>query len=106
MELEPSTILGEDIDFRGRLKFRNDLKILGKFKGIIETNGNLIIGETAEVKADISSGSVVVGGILKGNISAEKHVEIKSKGNIRGDIKTPDLQIASGAKFTGSCQME
>ena len=82
------------------------MKILGKFQGTIETDGRLIIGETAEVRADITSGSVVVGGILRGNIQAEKNVEIKSKGNIRGDIKTPDLQIASGAKFTGSCQME
>ena len=104
--MEPATIMGEDIDFKGSLRFKNGLKILGKFKGTIETNGDLIIGDTAELKADIHTGTIEIGGIIRGNIIADKKVAIKSKGNIRGDIKTPDFQIESGAKFTGSCQME
>lgn len=104
--LEPTTILGEDIDFKGTLKFKNGLKIMGKFRGIIETDGSLLIGETAGVTADIKTGSVEVAGILRGNINADKGVSILGKGNVRGDIRTPDLQISPGARFTGSCQME
>ena len=104
--MEPSTIIGEDIDFKGSLKFKNGLKIRGKLQGTIETDGVLYIDDGSEVKADIHTGSAVINGSVTGNIIASKRVEIKSHGQIRGDIKTPEIQIVTGAKFTGACRMD
>ncbi len=99
------TIIGEDIVFKGSLKFHNNLMINGHFKGTIETNGNLIIGETGEVNADINVGSLNVNGSFRGNIDSKNKIQIGKTGKISGDIKTPVLEIESGAKFSGNCVM-
>jgi cytoskeletal protein CcmA (bactofilin family) len=99
------TIIGEDIVFKGTLKFHNALKIKGQFKGIIESDGELFIGETGEVDADITVGSLGVDGSLRGNIDATTKVHVGKTGVVIGDIKTPTLSIETGAKFTGSCVM-
>jgi hypothetical protein len=40
-----STVIADDIEFRGRLVFKNSLKIKGFFEGKIETKGHLMIGQ-------------------------------------------------------------
>ncbi|MDV6236538.1 polymer-forming cytoskeletal protein [Leptospira ellisii] len=99
------TIIGDDIHFRGKLKFSNSLKIKGNFKGTIETTGRLVIGDTGEVEADIQTGTLEVEGNLKGNISAHQKVSIRKTGKVLGDVRTPDLEIESGAKFSGNSAM-
>ena len=43
-----------------------NLRINGKFEGTLETKGNLIIGQTAVVKAGIIGDDIVVAGRIKG----------------------------------------
>lgn len=105
-ESQIDTILGEDIQFRGRLDFKNSLKINGKFKGQITTAGHLIIGTSAHVDADIEASQVTVDGDLRGNIVANKRIDLNKAARMVGDIRTPDLRIESGSKYSGSCLME
>jgi cytoskeletal protein CcmA (bactofilin family) len=99
------TVIGEDIVFRGLVKFENTLRIRGHLKGSIESNGDLVIEPGGNVEADILVNSLVVQGQLKGNIEARDKVEIGKTGVVIGDIKTSQLGIEVGAKFTGSCAM-
>ncbi|PJZ70334.1 cell division protein [Leptospira perolatii] len=99
------TVIGEDIQFRGKLTFNNALKIKGAFKGTIETTGTLIVGETGQVEADIETGVIVVEGDLKGNINAAEKISVRKTGKLVGDVRTPDLEIESGAKFSGNSIM-
>ena len=103
---EIDTILGEDIKFRGNLSFKKNLQIDGSIKGVIKTGGNLIIGSSGNVEADIETGTLTVHGNLRGNIVATKKIDIMKNSRLVGDIKTPDLQIQSGARFNGSSIME
>ncbi len=100
------TVLGDDIVFRGKLNFKKSLKINGTFKGKIDTAEHLIIGSSASVEADIEAGTVTVEGNLRGNINANKRIDILRTARLVGDLKTPDLQIESGSRFSGSCIME
>jgi cytoskeletal protein CcmA (bactofilin family) len=99
------TVFGDDIDFRGTLKFSGSLKIKGYFEGKIISNGHLIIGEDAVVKANIVSDIVTINGKIYGNIETKKFLEITSTGRLYGDIKTPLLSIEKGSKFTGNSYM-
>ncbi|MEM7184307.1 MAG: polymer-forming cytoskeletal protein [Spirochaetota bacterium] len=99
------TIIGDDIVFKGTLKFNHSLKIKGQFKGTIESTGELFIGETGQVNADIVVGSLGVDGSLSGNVEAGQKIRIGKTANVSGDLKTSELAIESGAKFTGSCVM-
>lgn len=103
--LDIKTTFGVETDFEGDLEYETSLKILGRFKGQIKTGGYLVIGESAEVEAEIVAGSILIGGTVKGNIEASEKCEILSTGKIYGNIKTNKLKIADGVVFEGNCQM-
>ncbi|MBK8393910.1 MAG: polymer-forming cytoskeletal protein [Leptospiraceae bacterium] len=104
-EEKADTIIGEDIVFKGTLRFNNSLRLKGQMKGTIESNGDLIVDETGQVDADITVNSLSVNGSLRGNVEAREKIEVGKTGTIIGDIKTPSLDIQSGAKFSGNCIM-
>lgn len=99
------TVIASDIKFRGTLKFKSSLKIKGFFQGKVETDGTLIIGDEANVSAEITAASVSISGKCQGKIKASKLIEIFEHSNMSGDIVTPDLYIENGAKFNGTCIM-
>ncbi len=103
---EIDTVLGDDISFRGKLQFKKSLQINGRFRGAISTPGHLVVGGGASVEADVEAGSVAVQGEMRGNINAQKRIELSRSARLHGDIRAPDLEIQSGARFSGSCIME
>jgi len=104
-EKDVDTVLAEDIDFSGTMKFKNSLMIKGKFDGRIDAEGHLILGPNAEVKAKIKAGIVTNYGKIIGNVEAIKKLELLKGAELNGDIKTPDLIIESGCIFNGNCVM-
>ena len=99
------TVIAEDIEFKGILKFKNSLKIKGAFEGKIETDGNLIIGREGIVSADIDANTISVSGILNGKLKAAQKVELFKKSKTAGDIITSDLHVEPGSEFNGTCIM-
>ncbi|MCB1190899.1 MAG: polymer-forming cytoskeletal protein [Leptospiraceae bacterium] len=104
-EEEIDTIIGDDIVFKGSLRFSHSLQIKGQFKGTIESNGKLMVSETGNVEADIIVGNLSVDGSIKGNIEAQEKVQMGKAAIVTGDVKTPLLEIQIGAKFSGNCIM-
>jgi cytoskeletal protein CcmA (bactofilin family) len=100
------TILGPEATFDGKLSFQGAVRIDGKFSGEIVTEDVLVVGESAEVIATISVGSLILNGTLRGNVRAKKAVELHAPARLYGDIETPQLVIHSGVMFQGNCKME
>jgi len=100
------TILGPESAFDGKLTFTGAVRIDGKFKGEISTNDVLVVGEGAEVEAQVNVGSLVLNGTLRGNVFAKKAVELMTPAKLYGNIETPSLVIHNGVIFEGSCRME
>jgi cytoskeletal protein CcmA (bactofilin family) len=100
------TILGPESSFEGKLAFDGTVRIDGRFKGEIQTENVLVIGQGARVDATIAVGSIVINGEINGDITARHSVEIHSPGKVRGNITTPQLMIAKGVTFDGTCKME
>ena len=100
-----TTIFGKETSFQGVLEFEKPLQINGYFEGEIKTQGTLLIGEGAVVKADIQAGTVIVGGEVTGNILATRKLEMLGSGKVYGNIKTAKLHIADGVVFDGNCEM-
>ncbi len=99
------TTLGKETDFNGIMKFKDSLKIIGRFKGEIISPGFLYIENGAEVKANIKVGSVIIGGVVRGNVVAKEKLEMLETGKVFGNIKTAKLKIADGVVFEGKCEM-
>jgi cytoskeletal protein CcmA (bactofilin family) len=90
---------------RGDLVFEETFRIDGRFEGKIRAGTELILGDAADVTAEIDVGRVSVAGALKGSVRAAERVELLSGARVFGDIITPVLRIEEGAHFEGSCQM-
>ncbi|HEX4405192.1 MAG TPA: polymer-forming cytoskeletal protein [Polyangia bacterium] len=106
IEGEVTTLLGRGSEFEGKLSFEGTVRVDGKLSGEIFTDDTLIIGEGAEVNAEISVGAIIIEGTVHGNIHAKRSVEIHTPARVRGNISTPSLSIDRGVIFDGQCQME
>lgn len=99
------TVFSETTSFDGILKFNTSIKIEGNFKGKIISNGYLIIGENAKIRANIKAQSIVIAGEVKGNVEASDRLEMLPSGKLYGNIKTKKLKMADGVIFEGTCEM-
>ena len=102
---EIRAFLGEGTQFKGVLSFAGAVRIDGHLEGEIVGQELLIIGEPAQVKAEIEVGTLVVSGRVQGSISARERVELLRPGRVTGTIRTPCLVVAEGAVFNGNCEM-
>lgn len=101
-----SGFIDKETEITGDIKFKENFRIDGVFKGKILSGGGLIVGETGEVEAEIEVISIAINGRVKGSIKAKEKIEIFSKGRVIGSVVAPKLIIEDGAFFQGSCQME
>ena len=105
MANELNALLGKGSDFQGKLTFEGSVRIDGRFTGEILTDGHLIIGEGAQVQAEIRVGTVQIYGNVTGNVTANDGVELHAPASLRGNIASPALHIDKGVFFDGACQM-
>src|SRR5207253_1822364 len=103
---ELNALLGKGSSFEGKLLFEGSVRIDGKFTGEIMSSDLLIIGEGAEVKGDISVGTLVIVGEYNGNAKAAKSIEIKAPAKVRGTLTTASIMIERGVFFDGHCKMD
>ncbi len=103
IEMEVNSTIGENSFFEGRFAVKGSLRIDGKFEGEALLVDQLQIGPKAKVKTDIYATSVVVEGIIIGNINATKRVLLLSTARVLGDLKTPELIIQDGVILEGRC---
>jgi cytoskeletal protein CcmA (bactofilin family) len=104
-EEEVRAFLGKGAEFTGKLMFNGSVRIDGNFKGDIFGNGTLVIGEGAEVEADIHVDTLLVSGEVRGQLDVKKGLKIYSPGRLLGDVNTPVFSIEEGAFFEGTCRM-
>jgi cytoskeletal protein CcmA (bactofilin family) len=98
------TIIGTDSAFQGTIKSKGYVRVDGKVEGGVTAEG-VIVGEQGHVQGDVTAKSVVVAGKVTGNVVASGALELQPKGQIVGDIRSPQISIAEGALFEGSCVM-
>ena len=58
------------------------------------------------MNAEINAGTVIVNGVVEGNIRATGTIELHQPGRVKGNIETPSLSMDKGVIFEGSCKME
>ena len=96
--------LDKDTHIKGDLSFKGSFRIDGSFKGTIDSESTLIVGENGKIEAEIKVGYIIVNGEIKGNIQAKEKVEINSTGRVIGSVTAPKLVVEEGAYLETSCQ--
>jgi cytoskeletal protein CcmA (bactofilin family) len=90
---------------QGELRFEASFRVDGKLTGLVESEGDLIVGEAGEVDGEVRAGQVFVSGTVRGTIHALRRVQIAPSGKVFAEIDTPTLVIEDGATFEGRCSM-
>lgn len=99
------TLIGPTANFKGTVQSDGGLRVDGVFEGNIQIAGNLIIGETGKVIAEVVAQNVSVAGALKGTVKAQGRLEILSSGRVWGDISVASFLIDEGGFFRGQSVM-
>jgi cytoskeletal protein CcmA (bactofilin family) len=89
----------------GQLTFQGPARIDGIVDGEVNCQGNLTIGEGAEVKAKLTGQVVVIRGRVEGNVTATERIELLAPARLIGNINAPRLIITEGVVFDGDCSM-
>ena len=102
-DISINTIIGKGSSITGDLRINGFVRLDGDINGSLETDGNVIIGDTARIKGDVKSKSVIVGGIVVGNVIAQDNVKLLSGAAVLGDIISRKVQIEDKVVFHGHC---
>jgi len=99
-------VVGEKIQIHGELTGEGDIQLMGAFRGTIDLAGTIVIGESAQVEADIVATNIVVGGHVKGNLVASGRVDLLPTGSVTGNVKTGSIAAAEGASLKGEIEID
>ena len=106
MAEEEGTNIPSGADITGTIKFDKIMRIDGNFEGeLITDNGDLFVGKTGSIKANIRVRRAVIEGRVEGDIKASDKVEIRQKAHINGNLQAKELVIEAGVVFTGKCKV-
>lgn len=100
-----NTIIGENSFFEGRFMVNGGIRIDGRFEGEMLKVSHVTIGVKGKVKSNISALSVIVEGVLIGNIDAKVRVMLLPTSRVYGDITTPEIIIQQGVIFEGKIKI-
>ena len=98
------SLIGANSSFKGNIETKGTLRVDGSMEGNASADW-VILGEKASIKGDITARGIVVGGRIEGNLRAKEIVEIKSKGQVIGDVSSVKFTIIEGGVFEGRSSM-
>lgn len=98
--------LGPGTIIQGKLSFDSAVSIDGKLNGEIFSSKTLLVGASGVVDAQVDVATLIIKGIVKGVVRATERVEVRSGGQLLGDVITPCLVIDEGCIFSGNCSMK
>ena len=99
------TIIGPTIAIRGKLRSDEDLVIRGRIDAAIASSRLVHVDTDGVVKADIEAESLIVSGVVVGNITTGSRAELTATARVVGDISSPLLIIHDGARLRGKIDM-
>ena len=97
--------IGQGVHFKGSITYQGTIRIDGAFDGDITTDGVVLVGEGAELKANVTAGTIVSKGKITGDICAKEKLLLQSPSVTIGDVTASKLSIEEGALLDGSLKM-
>ncbi|MGE0643908.1 MAG: polymer-forming cytoskeletal protein [Nitrospira sp.] len=103
---EEVAFVGKDVEFKGVLTYSGTVRIDGSLDGEIHTNGGLLVGPEAVLKAKVTAGTVVCHGTITGDIQATDQIVLCAPAVVDGSLTTPVLSMEEGVVFNGTLEMK
>lgn len=102
---DAKTIIADDVEITGSMKCSGGVKMAGKLNGDLACGGDVLVEKGAAIKGNVSAASIVVLGMIKGNIVAKERIELKGTARVAGDIKAKRLVVEEGVTLVGKSEI-
>ena len=102
-DISINTLIGNGSFVRGDLKVNGFIRIDGDIAGNLETDGAVIISEKARILGNVTAKSIIVGGIIIGDITAKEGIKLLSSSAVIGNIMSRRVQMEDQVIFHGHC---
>lgn len=89
---------------KGEIISPNDIRIDGTFEGRVQSNGRVVVGESAVIKGDIACTHIDLWGKVEGNVYVKDTLSLKEGCVMNGNLHVRRLAVELGAVFNGNCQ--
>ncbi|MCB1649474.1 MAG: polymer-forming cytoskeletal protein [Gammaproteobacteria bacterium] len=101
-----STLISRQAEIIGDLRFNGELIVEGRIKGNIyadDESGALVrVAESGVIEGEIWVPSVVVNGLVKGDIHSSQHLELAAKAVVMGNVFYKLIEMVMGSEVNGS----
>jgi cytoskeletal protein CcmA (bactofilin family) len=93
------TKINGDVEFAGGLHL--DGYINGNVRAVAEEGSLLSVSESGCVDGSVAAASVVLNGVIKGDIESAERVELGAKARVLGNVHYTLIETAVGAQING-----
>lgn len=100
-----TTMVGVDTLIEGTLKTKSSIRINGTIIGDVRADGIVVLTKTGKIVGTIEAESIIVAGVVEGNMSIRDKVNVEATGEIYGDVITKKFVIDEESIFQGNCIM-
>ena len=90
---------------KGEIVSSSDIRIDGTFDGKVQSNGRVVIGESASVKGDIICENLDLWGTVDGNVYVKDTLSLKQGCTVNGNVHIRRFCVELGSTFNGTCKM-
>jgi cytoskeletal protein CcmA (bactofilin family) len=100
-------VIGRSIQIDGDLRGEEDLRIEGDVNGTVRLHNNtLTVGSEGKIRANVFAKTVIVEGVMEGDLYGSERVSICRNATVLGNITAPRVSLEDGASFKGSIEMD
>ena len=100
------TIIGQQTQISGDLRFSGGLHIDGHVKGnVIADEGSasvLTVSEHGKIDGDVRVPNVFLNGLVTGDVHCDERIELAAKARVNGDVYYNLIEMVMGAEVNGS----
>lgn len=99
------SLIAVGTEIKGDFSCKGDVRIDGKIKGHVTTQGKLVIGQSAEIIGNVTANNAEILGVVQGHVTVNELLSLVGVASVSGDIRTKKLVVESGVLFHGHCSV-
>ncbi|MFL2840750.1 MAG: polymer-forming cytoskeletal protein [Pseudohongiellaceae bacterium] len=101
-----TTLISKLTEIHGDLHFSGTLEVEGKIRGNIyadpEVPAEVRIRESGLVQGEIKAPSIIINGLVEGDVYSSEHIELAAKGRVVGNVYYHLIEMVMGSEINGS----
>lgn len=100
------SIVAQDMTVTGDVEADGVVRVEGRVNGNISAGVQVLLSEGGLIEGDIKTREAVIGGEVRGTVTAAERIEVQATASVHGDLVAPKLLIQEGGRLNGAIRME